>query len=350
MLADDNQSILCLLTDYFSRKADIDVVAVVSDGTEIADAIRESKPDILVMDIIMPRRDGFMALEEIGRMDAALRPRVIVLTGLSRDDFIMRAIGLGASYYMVKPFDMESLANRIRQFKNSSSSANGTLVMHKSNAESAAYSLETKVTNILHEIGVPAHIRGYHYMREAIIMSVNDMDVLNYITKELYPSIAKKCNTTPSRVERAIRHAIEVAWNRGKIDAIDEILANSNEVIHFVDFHAEATAEKLSLGWYLDGKVSAVIGTHTHVPTADERIFPNGTAYQSDVGMTGPYDGIIGTRRDLVIHKQRTGLPTKFDVQEGEAQLNACIIDIDEVSGKARSIKRINFNRDHSEL
>lgn len=133
-------------------------------------------------------------------------------------------------------------------------------------------------------------------------------------------------------------------------DAIDEILANSNEVIHFVDFHAEATAEKLSLGWYLDGKVSAVIGTHTHVPTADERIFPNGTAYQSDVGMTGPYDGIIGTRRDLVIHKQRTGLPTKFDVQEGEAQLNACIIDIDEVNGKARSIKRINFNRDHSEL
>ena len=133
-------------------------------------------------------------------------------------------------------------------------------------------------------------------------------------------------------------------------DAIDEVLKESNEVIHFVDCHAEATAEKLSLGWYLDGKVSAVIGTHTHVPTADERILPQGTAYLTDVGMTGPYDGIIGTRRDLVIHKQRTGLPTKFDVQEGEAQLNACIIDIDEVSGKARSIKRINFNRDHSEL
>ena len=90
-------------------------------------------------------------------------------------------------------------------------------------ANTAVYDLETKVTNILHEIGVPAHIRGYHYMREAIIMSVNDMDVLNYITKELYPSIAKKCNTTPSRVERAIRHAIEVAWNRGKVDAIDAL-------------------------------------------------------------------------------------------------------------------------------
>lgn len=130
-------------------------------------------------------------------------------------------------------------------------------------------------------------------------------------------------------------------------DAIDEILNNSTEIIHFVDLHAEATAEKLSIGWYLDGKVSAVIGTHTHVQTADERILPNGTAYLTDVGMTGPYDGIIGTRRDLVIHKQRTGLPTKFDIQEGEAQLSACIIDIDEKTGKSRSIKRIIINRDH---
>ena len=129
-------------------------------------------------------------------------------------------------------------------------------------------------------------------------------------------------------------------------DAIDEVLKESNEAIHFVDFHAEATAEKLSLGWYLDGKVSAVIGTHTHVPTADERILPQGTAYLTDVGMTGPYDGIIGTRRDLVIHKQRTGLPVKFDIQEGDAQFNACVIDIDDESGKAKEIYRININRD----
>ena len=130
-------------------------------------------------------------------------------------------------------------------------------------------------------------------------------------------------------------------------DAIDEIINESNELIHIIDFHAEATAEKLSLGWYLDGKVSAVIGTHTHVPTADERIFPQGTAYMSDVGMCGPYDGIIGMRKDLVIHKQRTGLPTKFDIQEGEAQFNACVLDIDEQTGKANSIQRININKDH---
>ena len=123
---------------------------------------------------------------------------------------------------------MESLANRIRQFRSTSAPRTINAAFNPNAGEkhlfdNSAYDLETKVTNILHEIGVPAHIRGYHYMREAIIMSVNDMDVLNYITKELYPSIAKKCNTTPSRVERAIRHAIEVAWNRGKIEAIDSL-------------------------------------------------------------------------------------------------------------------------------
>ena len=122
---------------------------------------------------------------------------------------------------------MESLVNRIRQFRQTpaqTQQAPSAIAAEPVRADlTNAYNLETKVTNILHEIGVPAHIRGYHYMREAIIMSVNDMDVLNYITKELYPSIAKKCNTTPSRVERAIRHAIEVAWNRGKIDAIDSL-------------------------------------------------------------------------------------------------------------------------------
>ena len=124
------------------------------------------------------------------------------------------------------PFDFESLASRIHQLIYEKSTAKNTISQGftiQANTSSPAYDLETKVTNILHEIGVPANIRGYHYMREAIIMSVNDMDVLNYITKELYPSIAKKCNTTPSRVERAIRHAIEVAWNRGKVDAINAL-------------------------------------------------------------------------------------------------------------------------------
>ena len=154
------------------------------------------------------------------------QPITIILSALSQDKVIQRALDLGASYYMVKPFDLDTLTQRIRQLMQERPAIKTVAVSFMASAtpvQPQVFDLETRVTNILHEIGVPAHIRGYHYMREAIIMSVNDMDVLNYITKELYPSIAKKCNTTPSRVERAIRHAIEVAWNRGKIDAIDAL-------------------------------------------------------------------------------------------------------------------------------
>ena len=180
-----------------------------------------------IIDGIMPRLDGLGVLEKLEKQNVEPKPMCIILSAMSQDKIIQRAMDLGAEYYMVKPFDMESLAERIRQLiyiKVSGKLPENKVI--KSGAEpvqASSFDLEAKVTGILHEIGVPAHIRGYHYMREAIIMSVNDMEILNYITKELYPSIAKKCNTTPSRVERAIRHAIEVAWNRGKVDAIDEL-------------------------------------------------------------------------------------------------------------------------------
>jgi len=131
-----------------------------------------------------------------------------------------------------------------------------------------------------------------------------------------------------------------------QFDKIDEILTSSKEKIHIIDFHGEATSEKLAFAWYLDGKVSAVIGTHTHVPTADERILPNGLAYISDVGMTGPYNGIIGAKKDNVIEYTRTGVKTKFDVEPGPAQLNGVVIEIDEQSGKSLNIQRININPD----
>lgn len=205
--------------------------------------------------------------------------------------------------------------------------------------------------------GIDVVTLGNHFL-----LASESINVLERSEKLVRPlNIHKSIPGRGSKVFEVKGHKIRVTNLLGKVfindlnpsnpfDAIDEVINNSNEVIHFVDLHAEATAEKLSIGWYLDGKVSAVIGTHTHVPTADERIFPNGTAYMSDVGMTGPYDGIIGMRKDLVIHKQRTGLPTKFDIQEGEAQLNACVIDVDEETGKARSIFRININKDHLEF
>lgn len=129
-------------------------------------------------------------------------------------------------------------------------------------------------------------------------------------------------------------------------DKIDEILSSAKEKIHIIDFHGEATSEKLSFAWYLDGKVSAVLGTHTHVPTADERILPKGLAYISDVGMTGPYNGIIGAKKENVIEYTRTGIKTKFDIEPGPAQLNGVVIEIDEESGKSLSIQRININSD----
>ena len=177
MLADDNLNILRALTDYLSRKPDIEVVAAVSDGEEIPDCVRQYGPDILVMDIIMPRRDGFMTLEALNGMDAALRPRVIVLTGLARDDFIMRAIRLGASYYMVKPFDMNLLYARIVEIARDQPQAVAAA------PEGGEESVDEQITNLFLTLGIPAHIKGYQYLREAVHMVLENHDVINRITK-----------------------------------------------------------------------------------------------------------------------------------------------------------------------
>ena len=219
MLADDNQSILQVLQDYFQRKGDIDVVAAVSDGTEIAEAIRAHRPDILIMDIIMPRRDGFMALEEIRGMEDGLRPNVIVLTGLSRDDFIARAISLGASYYMVKPFDLHLLHSRILEV----AGEGGMAAAQAAQPSLPEQSTEERITSIFLTLGIPAHIKGYQYLREAVLMVLENRDVINRITKELYPGIARRFDTSASKVERAMRHAIEVAWSRGRLDAVNRM-------------------------------------------------------------------------------------------------------------------------------
>ena len=220
MLADDNQSILQLLQDFFARKGDIDVVAAVSDGTEIASALQQHRPDILIMDIIMPRRDGFMALEEIRSLPAQQRPKVIVLTGLSRDDFIMRAISLGASYYMVKPFDLHLLHSRILEVAGQKAQ-----VIEPAPAELPAIeeTPDERITNLFLTLGIPAHIKGYQYLREAVLMVLDNRDIINRITKELYPGIARRFDTSASKVERAMRHAIEVAWSRGRLDTVNRM-------------------------------------------------------------------------------------------------------------------------------
>ena len=218
LLADDNREICEMVQGYFDKQSDMEVCCCVYDGIAAVDAIMQQAPDVAIIDGVMPKLDGLGVLERIG--DVENRPICIILSEVTQEKITKKAIELGADYYMVKPFDLEILVQRIRQLREKGGVAQG---MAGARNTVTQLNIEQKVTNILHEIGVPAHIRGYHYMREAIMMAVNDMDVLNYITKELYPTIAQKMNTTSSRVERAIRHAIEVAWSRGKIDAIDNL-------------------------------------------------------------------------------------------------------------------------------
>lgn len=223
LLADDNKDFCDVICNYLEKQNDMEIIGIAHDGLEAYEKILNEKPDVALIDGIMPRLDGIGVLEKLNQTGQPIQTMCIMLTAITQEQITQKAFSLGAQYYIAKPFDMDLLVSRIRQLKEQI-----TLTPNKNNmlncfSKRAEVDLETRVTNILHEIGVPAHIRGYHYMREAIIMAINDIDVLNYITKELYPSIAKKCNTTPSRVERAIRHAIEVAWSRGKVDAIDNL-------------------------------------------------------------------------------------------------------------------------------
>ena len=238
LIADDNKEFCSILNDYLLNQRDIVVTGIAKDGIEALDLIQEKEPDLVILDIIMPHLDGLGVLEKLNNMNLNKMPRVIILSAVGQDKITQKAIKLGADYYVVKPFDMDVFIKRIRDMFNSTESSEqsvnrlaqqNTMVSRETISQqvtpekSEPQDLETEITNIIHEIGVPAHIKGYMYLREAITMVVNDMELLSAVTKELYPSIAKKYNTTASRVERAIRHAIEVAWGRGQVEAINKL-------------------------------------------------------------------------------------------------------------------------------
>lgn len=225
LLADDNKDFCELMKKALEKQEDINVIDIANNGMEAYKKIVDLNPDVVVLDCIMPHIDGLGVLEKLGNENLDKLPIIIVLSAMMEEDIVKQALRLGAKYYIAKPFDMEALIKRIRILKIEEDTSNKKLIIKNNNINipNNTVSVEIKVTNILHEIGVPASIRGYHYMREAILMAIEDIDVLNYITKELYPSIAKKCNTTSSRVERAIRHAIEVAWSRGRIESIEKL-------------------------------------------------------------------------------------------------------------------------------
>lgn len=236
LIADDNDEFCIILKDYLNNEGNFDVVGVAKNGIEALKLISESKPDLLILDIIMPHLDGLGVLEKLNlSKDSELAPKIIVLSAVGQDKITQNAIKLGVDYYVLKPFDMDIFIRRIKEMFSITLDQKYFVqkpdnVINSNNSESANsfkqldhVDLESEITSIIHEIGVPAHIKGYFYLREAISMVVNDIELLSAVTKELYPSIARKYNTTSSRVERAIRHAIEVAWSRGQVESINKI-------------------------------------------------------------------------------------------------------------------------------
>lgn len=224
-IGDDNERILEILGDLVGNDKELNLVGKAGNGEEMYQIIKNKEPDVVLLDLIMPKMDGFRVMEEVAKNKNLKKlPQFIIITAIGQEKITEEAFRKGASYYIMKPFDNEMVLNQIKNVRQETQhdnermrSTTGTIKDTKDE------DLESRVTYMIHEIGIPAHIKGYHYLRDSIMMAVNDMDVLNAITKILYPTVAKKHQTTSSRVERAIRHAIEVAWSRGKIDILDQL-------------------------------------------------------------------------------------------------------------------------------
>lgn len=223
-IVDDNRELVHIMKEYFNEQHDIEVIGVAYNGKECMNMLEEAEPDVLILDIIMPHMDGLAVLQKLKEKNIAKCPNIIMLTAFGQEDVMRKAVEYGAAYFILKPFDFEELIDKIREISHHKpiqmQSTQSTIAVNK---EKNRGNIEENITSIMHEIGVPAHIKGYLYIREAITMVYHDIELLGSITKILYPDIAKKYNTTASRVERAIRHAIEVAWNRGNIDSITEL-------------------------------------------------------------------------------------------------------------------------------
>ena len=211
LIADSGEDFCAALSAALQRTDGFQVIGTANDGEQAIRLIRERKPDVLVLDMMLSKQDGISVLKALNNLDR--KPITFATSAFLTDYVSTAAANLGVRYLMLKPCDMSALVERLQEIRGGES-------LRTPIRRSDKTSIETMVTGIIHEIGVPAHIKGYQYLREAIIIAVNDMDVINAITKVLYPQVAKTFQTTPSRVERAIRHAIEVAWDRGDLDTL----------------------------------------------------------------------------------------------------------------------------------
>lgn len=242
LLADDNREFIEVLKEYIGRQEDMTLLGVAYHGQEAVEMIFRDEPDVVVLDIIMPHLDGLGVLERIQTL--VNKPRVIILSAFGQETMTQRAVSLGADYYVLKPFDLDTLGRRIRQLYgleqsvlNPPSSLSTAVLTPSSNQIPLskpvginAKHMEVEVTRMIHQMGVPAHVKGYQYLRDAIVSVVQDVSLLGAVTKELYPMIAVKYQTTPSRVERAIRHAIELAWDRGNVELMNKFFGYTIDV------------------------------------------------------------------------------------------------------------------------
>ncbi len=219
LLVDNNNDLLSQMSTFFNNKEDVEVLGKANSGIDAADKIKELLPDVVIMDIVIPGLDGIGLLKKINTLPSSKRPVVIILTGAKKENVTNLCMDLGADYFMIKPCEFETIYERMHLLcvpkiaKKSGGAFSHPSAPHGDRPSDRA--IEISVTNTIHSVGVPANIKGYQYLRDAIIMSIKDTELINAVTKQLYPKVATRHNTSPSRVERAIRHAIEVACIRG---------------------------------------------------------------------------------------------------------------------------------------
>ena len=223
LVIDDNKELIELLKEYYSEQSGVDIVLTAKDGKEGIEKIKNNldKFDMILLDLIMPNKDGIEVLKYI--KEEGIDKRIIVLTSYNAQDMIRNVAELGADYFILKPFELELLHEKITEIGNKNGFSSQNIDMYNNN-------LQISITKALHELGVPSHIKGYQYIREGVTLVYNNPKIIGGITKELYPEIAKKYHSTTSRVERAIRHAIEISWNRANWDFMEDLFGYSVDI------------------------------------------------------------------------------------------------------------------------
>lgn len=218
LIVGDNAPLAAEISAFMNAQQEIEVVGTAENAREALEMVKLVHPNAIVADLIMPQTDGFFLLEKLSGGEYGPMPKIIMLSAVSSESLYARAIALGATYYMNKPFSMDTLYQRLLDFFDLRK-----LDIQKQPALVRSKSLDERITSIFLSIGIPAHIKGYQFLKEAIKLVIKKPEIINSITKQLYPSIARNFETSPSKVERAIRHAIEVAWNRGRIENLNTI-------------------------------------------------------------------------------------------------------------------------------